>query len=424
MKHLLKVSAILILLALAAGIFTKTYNVCAQETPTDSSAHIKTLNIYFFHSNVCPHCIKEIEFLQKIAPKYPNVTISTYEITTNSHNLQLFINVGTKLGETSGGIPFLVVGNESLVGFNDASTTGAEIESKINEALKNPPQDVVKETIEETNITPKAELVTGKELRPNKGTSGTPQGTTLKVPIFGTINLKTLSLPVLTAVLGFLDGFNPCSMWVLLFLLSLIIGMNDRKKMWLLGGTFILISGIIYYLFMAAWLNAFLLLGYITLIRYFIGILSLGMGIYYLRDYWKNRKGGCEVVGEEKRQKIFDKIRAIVHKQSLWLALVGIATLAVAVNSFELLCSAGLPALYTKVLSMTPMPHWNYYTYLLLYIFFYLLDNLVIFFAAVITFETIGIKNKYVQYSRLVGGVLILVIGLLMLFNPGVLMFG
>jgi hypothetical protein len=200
--------------------------------------------------------------------------------------------------------------------------------------------------------------------------------------------------------------------------------MNDRKRMWILGSTFIISSAVVYFLFLSAWLNLFHFLGFIIWVRITIGLVALGAGGYYLYDFVKNRSGGCSVMGDERRQKIFDKIKNITQRKEFLLALGGIIALAFAVNLVELICSAGLPAVYTQILSLSDLNSWQYYGYLLLYILVFMLDDLFVFFTAMITLQATGIQSKYSHFSHLVGGALMLIIGLLLLFKPELLMFG
>jgi len=246
----------------------------------------------------------------------------------------------------------------------------------------------------------------------------------IKVPILGEVEIKKFSLPILTILLGILDGFNPCAMWTLLFLISLLLGMKNRKRMWLLGSAFIVASAAVYFLFMSAWLNLILFLGFVVWVRILIGILALLGGGYSLKDFIFNKNSGCKVVGDEKRQKTFEKIKLAVQQKSLWLSLGGIIVLAFAVNLVELICSAGLPAVYTQVLALNDMVSWQYYLYILLYIFFFMLDDLFIFFVAMVTLEMTGITTKYTRTSRLIGGLVMLAIGLMLILKPAWLMFG
>jgi len=212
-------------------------------------------------------------------------------------------------------------------------------------------------------------------------------------------------------------------MWTLLFLISLLLGMKNRKRMWILGIAFIVSSAFVYFLFLAAWLNLFIFLGLVIWVRVIIALVALVAGAINLKEYIEN-KSGCKIMGDEKRQKFFEKLKSVTSKKNFILALGGIILLAFAVNLVELICSAGLPAIYTKILSMYQLPTWQYYLYLIFYIFVFMIDDLFVFFTAMVTLQAVGIQSKYTKTSHLIGGIIMLIIGLLMLFKPDILMFG
>jgi len=193
--------------------------------------------------------------------------------------------------------------------------------------------------------------------------------------------------------------------------------------MWILGSTFVVVSALVYFLFLSAWLNLFLFLGFILWIRLVVGVLAIGSGVLHLKEYFKNRKGTCPVTGDEKRRLWFERLKKVISEERFYLALAGIIVLAAAVNLVELLCSAGLPAIYTQVLSLSNLASWQYYGYLILYIFIFMLDDLFIFMVAMLTLKMKGISSRYSRWSNLVGGIIIFIIGLLLLFKPGWLMF-
>lgn len=341
--------------------------------------------------------------------KYPQIEVKSFEVTGNRENAALLQKVGQELNTEISGIPFTVVGQQSFSGYFDDQTTGKEIEKAVICGLENGCEDVVGNLL--TNVL-------GTQVSKDK----IPE--IIKLPIIGEIKTQNLSLPLFTFVIALLDGFNPCAMWVLIFLISLLLGMAKRKKMWLLGTTFIAASAFVYFLFMAAWLNLFLFLGFILWIRIIVSFIALIAGAYNLRDYFVNKEGACKVVGGEKRQRVFEKLKKITAEKRLILALIGIVLLAFAVNLIELVCSAGLPAVYTQVLALNQLARWQYYLYLLFYILIFMLDDLLIFFAAMITLQVTNLSGQYNRYSRLIGGALMLIIGLLLLFKPEVLMFG
>ncbi len=390
---------------------------------------VEPVYAHLFYGEGCPHCAKERVYFNSIKDKYPQLNLTEYEIYYHNENNLLLQKVGKSLQVQSNGVPFLVIGNQSIIGFSEGITP-TEIEKLITECSQTACGDRV------TLVQNTGKMTTNKQATESAATQSassainqkrnqpTESAKFIQIPFLGQKDVSTFSLPALTIVLAFLDGFNPCAMWTLLFLISLLLGLKDRKRMWILGVAFIASSALVYFLFLSAWLNLFLFLGFVVWIRAAIGIVALVAGYLYLKDYWKNKNGGCNVMGDKKRQKIFEKLRAITQKRQLVLALGGIIFLAVAVNMVELICSAGLPAIYTQVLSMSHLPSWQYYLYLLLYIFIFMLDDLIVFFTAMITMQAVGVQSKYARYSHLIGGFLMFIIGILLLFKPEWLMFG
>jgi hypothetical protein len=238
------------------------------------------------------------------------------------------------------------------------------------------------------------------------------------------IETKDLALPVVSILIGLVDGFNPCAMWVLLFLISMLIGMKDKKRMWILGITFLMTSAFIYLIFMLAWLNVASLLTSIGFVRLLIGLVAIGGAVINLYGYIKTRKtDGCTVVSDKKRNKIFGRIKKFTQEKNLLLAIVGVMALAVSVNVIELACSAGLPAMFIEILSVNNLSMVQEIVYIGLYMLFFLMDDLIVFFIAMRTMQLTGFSTKYGKLSKLVGGILLLLIGLLLIFKPELLMF-
>ena len=194
--------------------------------------------------------------------------------------------------------------------------------------------------------------------------------------------------------------------------------------MWILGSVFILTSGIVYYLFMAAWLNLILFLGFIVWIRALIGLVAIAGGVYYLREWKTAPEAGCKVTNESQKTKLTQRMKRAVQEKSFFLALLGIIVVAALVNLVELVCSAGLPAAYAQVLALHDLAQWQYYGYLFLYVLVFMLDDIIIFGVAMTTLSLTGIGGKYTRVSHLIGGILMVIIGLLLIFKPEVLLFG
>lgn len=394
---------LLLIIFLPAGL------IRAQETQN-------SVNVYFFWGDGCPHCEKEKPFLDKMAQKYPQLKINQYEVWKNTDNRQFLIEFGNKLNANVSGVPFTVIGEQYVIGWLDEKNTGKQIEDAIKCAISANCRDIGREV--NGNVTDKE----GENIEGEKAKTSIPE--TMTLPIIGEIKTKNLSLPIFTILLGALDGFNPCALWTLLFLISLLLGMKDRRRMWFLGSAFIVASASVYFLFMAAWLNLLLFIGFILWIRIVVGLVALAGGSYNLKEFFTNKEAGCKVTGTEKRQKVFEKLKSITQQKSFYLALGGIIILAFAVNLVELICSAGLPVVFTQILALSYLASWQYYMYMLLYILIFMLDDLFVFIVAMTTLQMTGITTKYSRISHLIGGILMLVIGLLLIFKPEWLMFG
>ncbi len=371
----------------------------------------KTLNLYFFWSQGCPHCLQEKQFLGQLEKKYPRLRIHRLEVSGNRQNLELLHQVGHRLQVGIAGVPFTVVGRDYFVGWQTDATSGAALAAAVQKNLEHPGTDVVAEC-----ITAKAPIASppGTKVIPPK----------IKVPLLGEVETKALSLGLVTVIIGALDGFNPCAMWVLILLLGFLLGMENNKRRWIFGTTFVAVSGLVYFLIMAAWLNLFLFLGFLFWVKLGIALVALGAGCYNLWEYFTNPDEVCKVSTGGRRQILFCKLQDFIKKGSFWLALGGIIVLALAVNVVELICSAGFPVVYLQILSFTPLAKWQYYLYILLYIAVFMLDDLMVFLAAMITLQITGMSSKYRRISHLIGGVLMLVLGFLLIFKPEALMFG
>jgi glutaredoxin len=401
----------------------------------------QVVNLYFFWGNGCPHCTKEKTFLEEFKKEYSQVNVYSYEIYFNQKNQELMQKVGNELNIDIRGVPLTIIGDKAISGFGGENTTGKEITERVLYCLENECTDKVgsiagvsKPVRNDPSPTPEATpvvSVTQVPVTPTAVVEGEKTGNdpssdypTVNVPFIGQVNTKSLSLPVLTILIGGLDGFNPCAMWVLVFLIGLLIGMNDRKRMWILGGAFIAASAFVYFLFMAAWLNLILFVGVLLIVRLAIAGIAVAGGIYNIREYFVNKDGACKVTGGEKRQKIFNQLKQLTHEKRFLVALGGIILLAFAVNLVELICSAGFPVVYTQVLALNNLPVWQYYMYLALYVFVFMLDDLIVFFLAMKTLQLTGLTTKYTRYSHLIGGILMVIIGILLVLKPELLMFG
>lgn len=355
-------------------------------------AQQKTVEVNFFYSAICPHCRAEEKFLDELQKKYPELEIKRYEVVYNPENQKILKEFQDKYNvpdNQRGFVPATFTPTKYFVGYNDQTAT--EIENCLVECFG----------------------------------GGTVVSNKIKIPIFGEVDVTKTSLLALTAILGTLDGFNPCAMWVLVILISMLLAAKSRKKIALVGGTFIFAEGLLYFLFMSAWLNVFFVMGQVSLIRILIGVFGIVFGIWRLRDFATWRPGVCKVTETTKSEgKILERINKVMKPAALPATLLGVIALAFSVNLVEFFCSAGFPVMYTKILSSQGIGGVQYYLYLFLYNLFYMLDDFIVFGFAFFTLNRFGFSDKYNRYSTLVAGLLILILGILLIFKPNILMFG
>ena len=376
------------------------------------------VNIYLFYSDTCPHCKHEKELLKEIEKDYDNVRIYQYEVSTDDNEKKLK-EVANAMGVEVRGVPFTVIADKVFIGFN-YETSKSKFLGTVEFYSDHGYMDVASEYLGIEEL-PSYEINTSKEDYDEFMESFGNH----TISLFGIkIDTKNLTLPIVSILIGFVDGFNPCAMWVLLFLIGMLIGMKDKKRMWILGISFLLTSAIIYMLFMISWLKVATFLTSITLIRTILGIVAIILAGYNIYSYFKSRKTtGCTVVDDKKRNKIFDKIRKFTTERNFFLALIGVITLAVSVNIVELACSAGLPLVFTSILSINNLTIVEEMMYILLYMLFFLIDDLVVFFVAMITMQLTGFSTKYGKLSKIIGGILLLIMGILLIVKPEWLMF-
>lgn len=378
--------------------------------PIFVNAEEKEITLHLFHGESCPHCKEELEYLDDFLSDKDNIKLETYEVWYDSENKALFSEVQDLLNVSGSGVPYLVIGSKVIIGFSKTATP-ASIERVINYYYENDYNDYVTNFIE-TGI--KEEIKEEvEEVDKN----------IVNVPILGEIDAKKISLPLVAMVIGFVDGFNPCALWILIFLITMLFNMKNRKKMWILGLTFLFTSSLVYLLFMISWLNLAMFLNQITIIRVFISVIAIIFGIVNISKFFTSSEDGCDVVDVKKRKNIISRIKDIVSQKSFILALLGIILLAASVNIIELMCSLGLPLLFTSILSMNELTKIEYFIYIIIYIIFFMIDDFIIFFIAMKSSKITAISNKYTKYSHLVGGIIMLVIGILLIFKPEWLMF-
>lgn len=374
------------------------------------------ITLYLFYGDGCPHCREEEIFLKQIEKKYDQLQIKMYEVWYNEENAELLKEVQQVFEIKRNGVPTTIIGKNVMTGFGTG--TGSKIKRAIEYYQEEEYVDVVKQIIEGTY---QEEEVPHDDFESQEKEQD--EEMTVEVPVVGNINMKRVSLTTAAVVIGFIDGFNPCAMWVLLFLISALMGMKNKKRMWILGLAFLITSALVYMLIMLSWIQIAMKITTIIWIRNIIAIIALIGAILNLKSFITSKDSGCDIVDEKKRKSIFQKIKKFTGEKSFFLALIGIMGLAVSINLVELACSAGFPLVFSELLVINQVEGMMKFGYTVLYIIFFLLDDLIIFFIAMFTMQVTGISTKYNKYSHLLGGIIMLLIGTLLLIKPEWLMF-
>jgi hypothetical protein len=357
-----------------------------------------SLTLHFFYSPACPHCAEQEEFNKKLEDVFPEVLIVRHDVTIPEESRLLLIMAQNFSAGPSGlGVPTTIFGNHIFTGYESDETTGAAIREAVEKCLSG-----------ECGVA-NGEGATKSEIMKN-----------IDIPLLGKTDLSGLPLPALAVVLGLIDGFNPCAMWVLVYLISIVMRVNDRRRLWIIVGSFVLASGILYFLFMSAWLNAFLLLGYIRPVTVAVGLIALGGGILAIKEYLDTDGAMvCRISGEAGKKKLGERMREIVSSPLTIATIAAIIALAFTVNSIEFVCSSAIPAVFTQILALSRLSPLEYYGYIALYDFFFMLDDLLVFGSAAMIYGSSG--QKYARACRIIGGAIMLILGFLLLFAPRLL---
>lgn len=380
-----------------------------QMAIAQAQENVNDVTIYFFHVDGCPHCEAEIEFLDEYVPTQENVTLNSYNIASPD-SYDLLVKAADVFEEEFASTPFTVIGGKHYVGFNDS--VKASIQRAVTKYSVNDYVDIMAKIIADQPVLP-TDIDTSSDYL-------------FTLPFFGEIDIRNASLFLVSLVLGLVDGFNPCAMWVLVFLISMLISLQNRKRVWLLGGAFLLTTAIFYFMVLFTWVQALSFIASKTIFQIIIGSIAILAGVYNLFRYIKSqvkKEDGCDVTDVKTKKSLVEKVRKVATANSFWLALAGVIGIAVIVNLIELACSTGLPVLFTQILALNGISGVSSIFYVLIYLLFFMIDDILVFVLSVWTFKVSPISNKFTKYSHLVGGILMVIIGILMIFFPSILMF-
>jgi len=368
------------------------------------------LDIDYFYSKTCTHCAKEAEFLKELSLKNVDIDIEKHEISTTESIaiLKEYYDLYEVPEEYRYGIvPVTFIEQYYVIGF------GENTKQKFNEIVDN--------FFDGKNGNEEAVIV--------EQFSRVDDLKSVQIPLIGEVNFANFPPWLLSVAFGVLDGFNACAMAALAILLTVLIGLGDRKKMVLIGGIFLLVSGLVYYIFMAAWLNLFLVLPHLQFLTILTGVVVVIFAVMMLREYFTGVICKlCEIDPKKQswfarqEKKLMLKMQSLITGNTPFLFMVlGVIVIAAGINLIELVCSFGLPVAFTKILTGYSLSFFEYHFYLFIYVLFYMIDDFIIFLLAVFTFNLTQESEKYIKIAKVLSGVLLLILGIIMIFFPEVL---
>jgi glutaredoxin len=415
----------------------------------------------------CQHCRDAKRFLAMLADRWPGIVLEIHDVQREPGAKAAMTALAKRHGITVTTLPVISVCGRVITGFQTDATTGKQIEGLLLKASTSeneltsraapaaPVMQVHKLQARESvhpsrfaaastlHFGPPGPIATDKptaieqeptsvqrdklELPPVGDDQGPPENTYVRptevpegidLPWFGYVRVSDLGMFAFTVLIGLVDGFNPCAMWVLVFLLSVLANIKDRTKIAAIAGTFVVVSGLAYFAFMAAWLNLFLLVGMARPLQIALGGLAVLIGLVNIKDFFAFKQGVTLSIPESAKPGIYDRVRRIAMTRYLSVAIGLSVVLAVLVNVVEILCTAGLPALYTQILAVQQLPAWKNYAYLGLYNLAYMFDDSIMVSLFVATLSHRKMREAEGRWLKLVSGLVVLGLGLVMLFRP------
>lgn len=399
----------------ASFVLMGTQTVSAlQEYNTDRKAvevDQGVATVHFFGHEGCKFCLLKKDFIVETEKERSDIVFIYYDIVKDAQARDIFNRV-MEVNKLPRIVPTMLVGGSIVQGFDSSETTGARVVRIATENIHK------KHTIE-YYLTPPEErggdVINGKTEQ---------EKFIFNLPIVGVVDLGDFSLFTLSAGLGFVDGFNPCAMWVLITFLLVLLQIGNRSRMWKVAGLFIIAQAIMYYLILNVWYKTWDFIGLDAIVTPIVGIVAMMGGVYFISRYFKNKgRLVCDVTSSKHQKGIEGKIKKLVHAPFTIVTIVGIIGVALSVNIIEFACSVGIPQAFTKIIELNQLSFIESQFYLWTYIVFYMIDDFVVFGIAVYKFDKLHSSYKYAQYSALIGGILMIIIGAVLLFAPNVLVW-
>jgi glutaredoxin len=379
-------------------------------------AEQNVVNVYIFEGEGCPYCAKALAYLNDLAGKDPRIVIHDFEVYHNLENREFFVAFAAKHGYEPQYVPNTFIGDRYWIGFSD--TIQAEMDRYIQECLARPCVDYGKDILPASHF---SRVETPPEVETLEETTDPTQTEqfSLTLPLIGTINLADKSLFLSTLLISFVDGFNPCSIWVLSMLLAITLNARSRKKVLIIGFVFIFVTAFIYALFIGGLFTVFTFIGYVGWIQLIVALIAFVFALVNIKDYFWYKEGLSFTISDKQKPGIYKGIRNIMNAEdNIWGLVSATVVMAAGVSLVEFSCTAGFPMIWTNLLAAHEVTGMAFLGFLLVYMLVYQLDELGIFLLSVFTLRKTKMEEKYGRTLKLLGGFLMLTLAVVMLVDP------
>jgi cytochrome c biogenesis protein CcdA/glutaredoxin len=356
-----------------------------------------TTEIQLYWLSSCPHCHEQLRDVERLQGLYPDLQVLTFQLDRHDENVQRLRAQSEAYKIPFGTVPVSFVGNQAWVGFGPQ--TKSEIEAKIQQCIRQ-------------NL----------DCRVNVGPRSNGPRLKIDVPLLGEYNLTQHSLIFSTILIGVIDGFNPCSLWVLSLLMTMIVGTNSRKRIFIIGFCFLLTTAIIYGVFMAGIVSVLQYLDHLKGVRIFVAGMALMFALVNIKDYFWYKKGLSFTIPKKFQPAIYRNLRSVAFSNRSTILLIGFTILiAAGIAIIEFPCTAGFPVIWGQLILHNNVEGSHYLSLLVLYIFFYLIDEFVIFGVVVSTLKASQLTEKHGRFLKLISGIIMLFMAIALIFAPQVM---
>jgi cytochrome c biogenesis protein CcdA len=394
------------------------------------SADAGTVVVRYFYGAECPHCARQGVEMDAWEREY-DVVIHRYEVWHDARNRALFQELAAAYGEEASGVPTTFIGERVWIGFDEAAASqmrAAIVACEGGACID--PLSVVDRGDAEPPDEPTAAPPATSDVAPEGPPAPTDDGSvddsadpaTISVPFLGEVDANAMGLLPATALIAFVDGFNPCSLWVLSVLLAMLLRTGSRRRIAVVGGAFLVTTAAVYGLFIAGVFSAMSYVGYLTGIRWAVALLALTFAAVNIKDYFAFKRGFSFTIPDRFKPRIYRGGRGLMDEDRSLLAVTGAAVvMALGIALVELPCTAGFPVVWSGLLTDAGVSGAEFAGLLSVYLGIYLLDEVALFVAVVVTLRIARFQERHGQVLKLVGGMVMLALGIVMLTSPAVM---